>query len=530
MTHADHRKIGKRAGIVSFFTFCSRIMGLTRDAVVAYFLGATATADAFYVAFRIPNLLRRLTAEGALTIAFVPVFTDYLRKSKKDAREVASVVFTYLSAALVIIVLLGVLFAPYLVRLIAYGFTDDPAKFNLTVYLTRIMFPYIFLVSLTALAMGILNSLKHFASPAASPILLNLSIIIGAAVFSHRFEEPTLGLAIGVLIGGCAQLALQIPAMSRRGMLPRFNFNYKHPALKSLLLLMLPAAFGAAVYQVNVLIITLLASFLPDGSVSYLWYADRVTEFPLGVFAIAIATATLPTLSDHASAKDLTAFKRTFRFGLKSAFAITIPSAIGLYILAAPVIRLLFQRGEFTVSSTVGTVGALTFFVIGLPFVSGVRNVVPAFFAMKDSKTPVTIATVTVICNAILALILMKPLLHRGLALAISISNIINFILLVIFLRRKIGAIGMRDVFAGVARIVVTSIIMGLVVYLFKNHIVASLFYKGLFELIIGLFLSIGVGIVVYMVILWIIRAPEFELFLSVLRKLEGKKVKMQEK
>jgi putative peptidoglycan lipid II flippase len=523
MGQSDHHKIGKRAGIVSFFTFISRILGLVRDAVVAYFLGATATADAFYVAFRIPNLIRRLTAEGALTIAFVPVFTDYLRKSKKDALVVVSVVFTYLSLALVCITLFGVLFAPYLVKLIAYGFQHSQDKFDLTIYLTRLMFPYIFLISLTALAMGILNSLKHFASPAASPILLNVFIIIGAAFFSRWFDEPTLGLAVGVLVGGCAQLTLQIPALYKRGMLPRFNFNYKHPALKSLLFLMIPAAFGAAVYQVNVLIITLLASFLPDGSVSYLWYADRVTEFPLGVFAIAIATATLPTLSDHASAKDLGSFKKTFSHSLRAAFAITIPSAIGLYILASPVIRLLFQRGEFSSFSTTGTAGALMFFVIGLPFVAGVRNVVPAFFAMKDSKTPVAIATVTVICNSLLALVLMRPMLHKGLALAISIADIINFTLLIIFLRRKIGALGMRTIFLSVARIIFAAVLMGLAVFVFKTYLVPSLFEKGWLELAAGVFASITIGVVIYIVILRLIKSPEYEVVATVLRKLKGK-------
>ena len=391
MSTAEHHKIGKRAGIVGFFTFISRILGLVRDAVVAFFFGASATADAFYVAFRIPNLIRRFTAEGALTIAFVPVFTEYLKVSKGEAKKVASIVFTYLSLLLTLIVVFGVLFAPYIVKLIAYGFTEEPAKFTLTVYLARIMFPYIFLISLTALAMGILNSMKHFAAPAASPILLNVFIILGAVFFSRWFDEPAHGLAIGVLVGGVAQLALQIPILVKYGMLPRINLNYHHPGLKKLLFLMLPAAFGAAVYQVNVLVITLLASFLPDGSVSYLWYADRVAEFPLGIFAIAIATATLPSLSDHAADGDMELFKKTFRYSLKGNFAISIPAAVGLFVLAVPVIRLLFQRGEFTALDTIGAASALSFFVLGLPFLSGVRNTVPAFFAMKDSKTPVMI-------------------------------------------------------------------------------------------------------------------------------------------
>lgn len=519
MGNSENHQIGKRAGIVSFFTFLSRIMGLVRDAVVANFFGASATADAFYVAFRIPNLLRRLTADGALTIAFVPIFTEHLKKSREDGYKVASIVFTYLSLVLVVITLAGVLFAPYLVKLIAWGFSETPEKFRLTVYLTRIMFPYIFLISLTALAMGILNSLKHFASPAAAPICLNIAIIIGASVLSRYFAEPTAGLAIGVLIGGTCQLLLQVPELIRNGMLPRLNFDYRHPALKSLILLMIPAAFGAAVYQVNVLVVTFLASFLPHGSVSYLWYADRINEFPLGIFAIAIATVTLPTLSDHAAASDMESFKSTFRFGLKGAFAITIPAAVGLFILSAPVVRLLFERGVFSAADTVGTAGALCFFVAGLPFVSAVRNIVPAFFVMRDAKTPVVIATVAVIVNAACAPFLMRPLLHRGLAFSLVIADAVNFVLLFIFLRRKIGLIGGRDILASVLRVAFASAVMGASVVAFKNYVVAPFSEKGTAGLAVYVFTSILAGLVAYLAALKLVRAPEFDFFIGVFKK-----------
>lgn len=519
MPHSEHHKIGKRAGVISLFTFLSRIFGMARDTVVAYFFGASSTADAFYVAFRIPNLLRRLTAEGALTIAFVPIFTEYLRKSRKEGKEVASVVFTYLSIALVIISMLGVIFAPFLVKLIAYGFTSSPAKFTLTVYLTRLMFPYILLISLTALAMGILNSLKHFAAPAASPVLLNVFIIIGAAVFSRWFAEPTVGLAIGVLVGGVSQLCLQIPVLVKKGMLPHLNFNYRHPALKSLLLMMAPAAFGAAVYQVNVLIVTLLASFLPHGSVSYLWYADRVTEFPLGIFAIAIATATLPTLSDHAVDKNIESFKQTFRYSLKGAFAETIPAAVGLYILAVPIVKLLFERGVFKSSDTIGVAGALCFFLIGMPFVSGVRNTVPAFFAMKDARTPVIVSSIVVVINAGLALLLMGPLIYRGLALALAISNIFNFIILIIALRRKIGQIGFKEIAGSMARIAGCSAVMGAVVWYANNYVFASLIDKGFKMLSVAILSSILLGVATYFACLKLIKAPEFELLITAFRR-----------
>lgn len=516
---SENRKIGRRVGVISFFTLISRILGLLRDTAIAYFFGATATADAFYVAFRLPNLLRRLTGEGALTIAFVPIFTEYLKQSREEGKKVAGLVFTYLSIVLVVIVLLGVVFAPYLVKLIAYGFTKNPEKFELTVYLTRLMFPYILLISLTALAMGILNSLKHFATPAASPILLNVFTIACAFFFFNRLEQPVVGLAIGVVVGGIFQLVLQIPMLVKLGMLPRLNFDYRHPALRRILFLMLPAAFGAAVYQVNVLIITFLASFLPSGSVSYLWYADRVTEFPLGIFAIAIATATLPTLSDHAAENNIASFKETFRLGLSGAFAVTIPAAVGLYVLAIPVIKLLFERGVFSSASTVGTAGALSFFVLGMPFVSGVRNIVPAYFAMKDSKTPVIISTVVVVCNALFALALMKFLLHRGLALAVALSDMLNFFLLIFFLRHKIGGLDGRKILASVTRVVAASLAMGGVVWAFKDYVVGGMFDEGFAMLTLAIMLSILVGVAVYITMLKIIGAPEFNLLTSVILK-----------
>jgi len=460
--HKEHAHISRRVGTVSFFTFISRILGLTRDVVLAWAFGATRVADAFYVAFRIPNMLRRLVAEGALTIAFVPVFTENLKESRRDARQAASVVFTYLSIFLVAITILGVLFAPWIVKLVAWGFSEvSEDKYELTVYLTRIMFPYILLISLVALAMGILNSLKRFAAPAASPILLNLGIIFGALVLDKFFDVPAEGLAIGVIIGGICQLALQIPFLVKEGMLPRLDFNWRHPALRGLLVLMIPAAFGAAVYQFNVLVITFLASFLPDGSVSYLWYADRVSEFSIGIFSIAVATAVLPTLSDHAAKKDMESLKTTMNFGLRLALLIDIPAAVGLYILALPIVRVLFERGEFTDATAVATAGALIFFAFKIPFVSGARNLVPGFFALKDAKTPVYTSLVAVIVNAISAYLLMGPMAHRGLAFALVISSAVNLALLLFMFRRKVGPIGARMLICSAGRSLFAAIVMG---------------------------------------------------------------------
>lgn len=514
----EHENISKRVGTVSFFTFLSRIMGLVRDAVLAYAFGASNAADAFYVAFRIPNLLRRLVAEGALTVAFIPVYTEYLRKSKRDGFEAASVIFTYLSIFLTFLVVLGVLFAPWIVKAVAWGFTDDPAKFELTVYLTRLMFPYIFLISLVALAMGILNSLKKFAAPAAAPILLNIAIVFGALYLSKMFSQPTLGLALGVLIGGSLQLLLQIPALAKVGMIPRFNFNYKHKALKGLLLLMIPSAFGAAVYQINVLVVTLLASFLPGGSVSYLWYADRVSEFPLGIFAIAVATAILPTMSEHAASNDIESLKKTLNYGLRLAFLIAIPSAVGLFILSRLSVSVLFERGEFTPATTFATAAALSVFALKIPFVSGVRNLVPAFFALKDAKTPVIISAVAVIVNLVIAFILMKPYLHVGLAWALVISAIVNFSLLAYFLRRKIGSLGFRSITLSAAKTIFASAIMAFFLEVALQNtihlVMASFWMKA--ALLVGLIFG---GIAIFMIITRIINKTEYRALTGLIRR-----------
>lgn len=515
---SEHHHISRRVGTLGFFTAISRVLGLVRDAVLAYAFGATGVADAFYVAFRIPNLLRRLVAEGSLTVAFVPIYTGYLKKSREQAHQVASVVFTFLALFLALLVVLGVLFAPWIVKAIAYGFETNPAKFDLTVYLTRIIFPYIFLISLVALAMGILNSLKRFAAPAAAPIFLNLGIIGGALLLSRFFEEPTVGLALGVLIGGVMQLLLQIPSLVKEGMLPRINFKPKHPALKSLVLMMLPSAYGAAIYQFNVLVITLLASFLPSGSVSYLWYADRVSEFPLGIFAVSVAVATLPTLSDHAADKDIASFKSTMNYSLRLSFLISIPAAVGLFLLAEPITQILFQRGVFTPAMTVATAGALKFFAIGIPFVSADRNLVPSYFALRKPKIPVMTATVALIINIGFALLLMGPMLHRGLAFAMSIAAVSNFSMLYLILRHRLGPLGGHKLIRSVLRTCGAAAIMALFI-LGMIHYGQLFTGQNLWWNALQLFLLIAVSVSIFVGIIRAIGREDFQALMSIVKR-----------
>jgi putative peptidoglycan lipid II flippase len=317
--NTEQTKVAKAASVVGAATMLSRVFGFIRDVVVAAFFGTSAAADAFFVAFRIPNLLRRLLGEGSLTVAFVPVFTQYLtQKSKEEAAELANVVFTVLSIILVFVSLLGVIFSPWIVMAMAPGFADTPDQFALAVYLNRIMFPYIFFISLVALCMGILNSLRHFAAPALSPVTLNISMIAATLLLHPYFSEPIFALAIGVMVGGVTQLAMQWPFLVKMGIRLKPNFNFRHPGLRQIGYLLLPTLIGSGIYQINILIGTILASLLPKGSVSYLYYADRIVELPLGVFAIAIGTAALPSLSEQVSRGSFAEMKKTISLDRKS--------------------------------------------------------------------------------------------------------------------------------------------------------------------------------------------------------------------
>lgn len=457
----ENTRVVKAAWVVGLATLLSRVFGFVRDVVVAGFFGAGLATDAFFVAFRIPNLLRRLFAEGSLTIAFVPVFTEYLKKrSKEEAIELASVAFTLLSAILALVSVAGILLSPWIVMVMAPGFVDIPDKYELTVFLTRLMFPYIFFISLVALCMGILNSLRHFAAPALAPVILNICMI--ASVFALRglFAEPILSLAVGVMAGGILQLAMQFPFLLKMGARLKPNFRFNHPGVRRIGLLMLPAVFGAAVYQANVFIGTILASLLPGGSVSYLYYADRVVELPLGVFAIAVGTAALPSFSEQVADGDYEKLKKTISFSLRVILFVTIPAMMALIILRVPIISVLFQRGQFDVASTIPTARALLYYAVGLWAFSCIRVIVSAFYALQDTRTPVKVAVAALIVNIVMSVALMFPMKHSGLALATSIASAVNIGVLAVILGRRVGGFLQKDFWASVFRTTMASGVM----------------------------------------------------------------------
>ncbi|MGB9736294.1 MAG: murein biosynthesis integral membrane protein MurJ [bacterium] len=511
--------IARSAGVVSIMTLFSRILGLIRDISFAYFFGAITSADAFFVAYRIPNLLRRLVAEGAMSSAFIPVFTLYHEKyGDKEAKKVSDITFTYLLMVLLALTILGIIFSKELVYLFAPGFELHPEKFRLTVALNRIMFPFILLVSIVALCMGILNSLKYFFVPALSPIILNISMITFILIANHG-KNAIFIVAIGVIVGGLMELIPQFILMHKKGFMFSLNFNYKHPALKESVMLFLPMMFGAAVYQLNVFISNVLASFLKTGSISYLYYASRLFEFPQGIFAVSIAIAALPTMSRDTATNSIDKLKESIGFSLKLLNFVTIPATFGLIILARPIISVLFHRGSFSMEDTVAVAYALIFYAIGLWPVAFSRVITQAFYALKDAKTPVLIAFFTVIINLLLSVWLMNRMEYKGLALATSLSAYFNIIYLLYALRKKIGMIGLRSILVSLLKAFTSSITMSIILMLFFKNIMLLHYHYPALKLTILLLSAMALGIISYMVMSYILKTQELKEGLNIISR-----------
>ena len=439
---SDHgRRIARNAAVVAGATLVSRILGFLRDIIVAFALGAGLFADAFFVAFRIPNLLRRLFGEGSLTMAFIPIHSRLLEEEGEEAAQaMARSAAIWLAVILIGITVVVELLARPLTMAIAPGFLSNHEQFAVTVDLVRICFPYVVLICGVALCMGILNSRNHFLAPALAPVALNLALI-GSALFGY-FAGLNVAycMAWGVLVGGAAQWLLQQPFLSRAGFSWRGPWSWRNRGVARMGMLMLPTVFGAAVYQLNILLGTLLASFLPVGSVSYLYYADRLVQFPLGVFGIAISTAALPSLSRLAARGEMGEYDEALSASLGLTLFISLPAAAGLIGLASPVIGLLFERGAFSAEAVTATAHALVAYSVGLPFIALSRPLVAGFYALEDTRTPVKIAVLCLAANVGLGVALMQPLAHVGLALAVSASSLLNFALLYVLLTRRRGA------------------------------------------------------------------------------------------
>lgn len=441
---SDSPKLVRSSAVVGSATLVSRVMGLLRDVVLANLIGANGNADAFFVAFKIPNFLRRLFAEGAFAQAFVPVLADTREKGGFAAvRELVDRVAGVLGGTLLLLTVLTIMASPVVATIFAPGFLRDPAKLALTGDLIKLTFPYLLLISLTGFAGAILNSYQRFAIPALTPVLLNLCLIASALWFAPHFEEPVVALALGVLVAGFAQLLFQVPALAGIGLVPRPRWAPQHEGVKRILLLMIPALFGVSVSQINLLLDTVLASLLPTGSVSWLYYSDRLTELPLGVFAIAIATVILPTLSGQRARADDPAFANTLAWAIRSVLLIAIPATLALAVLAEPVLATLFQYGAFSEGDQMMAAASLRAYTLGLGAFMLIKVLAPGFYAREDMRTPVRIGIIAMGANMILNVAFVFPLMwwfnlgHVGLALATSVSAWLNAVLLFRGLRRE---------------------------------------------------------------------------------------------
>ena len=496
---------------VGGMTLLSRVFGLLRDITLATFFGATGGTDAFLVAFKIPNFMRRLFGEGAFSLAFVPVLSEYREKHDKAAlKDLINHVAGTLGGFLLVLSILGMVFAPALVYLFAPGFTKDPQQLQLTAELLRITFPYIFFIALVAFAGGILNSYHKFAVPAFTPVLLNISLIASVFFVAPYFDEPLMALAWGVAFAGIIQLLIQFPSLIKLGLMPRPKIKRGHEGVSKIIRLMIPAIFGSSVAQINLLLDTVIASFLVTGSVTWLYYSDRLLEFPLGVLGIAIATVILPTLSQQHARESTEDFNKTLNWALRLVALITIPACVGLFILAGPILATLFEYGKFTPNDTYLSSLSLMAYMLGLPALITIKILAPGFYARQDTKTPVRIGIIAMVSNMLMNIIIVIPLVmydyeapHVGLAIATSFSAYVNAILLYKGLRNK-GVLKLQDGWnAWLFRIVIASIAMAAII-IWQNTSIAQWSQWQLIERLSNLGIIITSGVLAYFLLLWL--------------------------
>ena len=424
--------------MVGGLTLISRILGFIRDVVIANIFGAGVSTDAFLVAFKIPNFMRRLFAEGAFSQAFTPVLSEYkTQRNHAEVKHLVDHVAGNLGSILFFITVIGVMIAPLLVLIFAPGFFQYPEKYELTVTMLQIMFPYLLFIALTAFAGAVLNTYGRFAVPAFTPVFLNLCFIGAAIWFAPNFEQPIIALAYGALFAGVVQLAFQIPFLYRLRLLPTPKFNRHDEGVKRIHHLMIPALFGVSVSQINLLVDTLMASFLVTGSVSWLYYSDRLMEFPVGVFGLALATVMLPNLSKSVARGDTDKYNSVLDWALRWVFIIAVPSMVGLIILAIPMLATLFHNGQFGDSDVIMTSRSLVTYAFGLLGFVLIKVLASGFFSRQDTRTPVKIAVIAMATNMLLNLALILPMAHAGLALATSLAALLNAWLLYRGLRKQ---------------------------------------------------------------------------------------------
>ncbi len=522
---ADTGTIARSASKVGIAVMCSRVLGLIREQAFAVLFGAGFAFDAFVVAFRIPNLLRDLFGEGALSAAFVTVFSDYEETRGAEATwKLAGNVLVFVTILLSFITLVGIFFADKIVLvLVDADFENIPDKVALTHLLTIIMFPFLIFISLSSVVMGILNTKGRFFVPALASSFFNLGSIIGgvslAFLLAENGQPSIVGMAIGTLIGGMLQLGCQLPSLLRTDFTFKPQLNLKDPGLHRILKLMAPAVFGLAALQINIFINTYFASSLQEGSLSWLNYAFRFFQFPVGVFGVAISVAALPLLSRQAAAQDFTRLKETFTSSLTLAFSLTIPATVGLVLLAAPIIRLIFEHGNFTAADTYMTAAALRFYALGLFAYASVKVMVPVFYALDDTRYPVFGSFLAVGVNIIIILLTITTMQHTAMALSISGAMTANFLFLGFILYWRLEGYSLAYLAKGLGKVLAAALLMGLYLYVLSFFLLEWM-QRGFFNELLGVLFFVASGAIVYGITLYLLKLQELKFIID---KLLGK-------
>ena len=508
--------LARSAGLIGAATMTSRLLGLVRDQALAFYFGAGNAMDAFYVAFRIPNLMRDLFAEGAMSAAFVPTFT---RRLTTETRASAWQLGTQLINALVVVtgvlVVAGIVFAEPVTRLFAADFADVPGKLELTIRMTRVMMPFLTLVAIAAACMGMLNSLHRFFVPALAPAMYNVAVILSALLLVPLMPrlglEPIMAIAFGVLLGGVGQIASQYGALRREGFRYRVTLDPSDRGLREVLALMGPGTLAGAAIQVNLLVTTILATSQGTGAVSWLTYSFRLMYLPIGIFGVAIATAALPVLSRHAALDELAGMRQTISRSLRLMFVLMVPASVGLIVLAEPIVRLVFERGFFTPTDTQSTALALAFYAPGIIGYSAVRLAVPAFYALGNSLTPALVSIAAIVLNIVLNVVLVRLLGYQGLALGNTISSAANAALLLVLLGRRLDGLDVGALANTFARIAVATTGMGIAVHLMARWLDRLWPDPGLMTQLVVVGTEIGVGLAVLAIGAKLLRIAEFD-------------------
>jgi putative peptidoglycan lipid II flippase len=520
-------RLARSAGLIGVATMTSRVLGVARETVMAALFGAGTAMDAFNVAFRVPNLLRDLFAEGAMTAAFVPTFTRTLAERGREAAwRLGNLVINALLLVTGVLVVLGIVFAGPITHAITPKFGDTPGKLELTTLLTRIMLPFLPTVAVSVAMMGMLNSLRRFFIPALSPAMFNVATIACAFALVPFMPAiglpPIAGIAIGALLGGLGQIAIQWPVLKREGFRYRPILDFRDPDLREVLRLIGPGTLGLAAVQINVLVNTYLASSQPEGAVSWLSYAFRLMYLPIGLFGVSIATAALPDIARHAAATDMPAIRRSVSGALRMMLMLNVPATVGLMVLAQPIVALLLEHGRFTTSDTHATAAALMFYAPGLLGYSAVKIASPTFYALRDSRTPVIVSVLSVLANLAINLALVRVMGFRGLALGTALAAMFNAVTLLWLLRRRLGGLDGRRIATSLLKIVIASIVMGLAAWYTSFWLTRAIPDDALLWKAVRVTAAIATGVAVLVLSARALRIAEFEEALKrVLRRLK---------